>query len=335
MASTGQYQGSQAFNNINPFMKESVNPNTGSVNFSVSLVKLQGKRSSIDLTVNLFYSAGFRGTFGLPKNWGLDLPYVLDGKSVTANGRTYAIDPTWTDVRGHASGLRYTNNHGIKFESVVPPEKLPSGQPGEYGYILKHLDGSIDYFDTLGKPVEHHDIYGNYLHYNYVTGDQEGPGSPTLRLDYILDSWGQKIQFAYEEGFEMRITLPDGGETFVKFSDVGVHAIVDAARNKTEMEYAPFNDGPNILSRIQYSSGLISRYDYVPIQYLNSEGSPRYFPAVEDFRYIDSENNIYQHTRYMYGRESTQTYTGAAIGCRVGGSADSLMDSDGPAMDYK
>ena len=335
MSPVGQYQGSQAFNNINTLMKESVNPNTGSLFLSIPLVKLQGKRSSIDLTVNLFYSAGLRGTFGLPINWGLDLPYVLEGKSVTANGRTYAIDPEWTDVEGYASGLRYTNNHGIRFQQVLPPEPLPSGEKGEYGFMLSHVDGSADYFDPLGKPLEHHDVYGNFVHYSYVTGDQEGVDSPEVRIGHILDSWGQKVQFAYDQGSEICITVPDERQILIKFSSTNLHTIIDAAGNKTELEYTSFNDGAEILSRINYPSGLVSRYDYAPIGYLDDKGKAGYMPAVEDARSLDAERNVYQHMRYHYGRESAATYTGAAIGCKLGGSADSLMDNDERALEYK
>jgi hypothetical protein len=337
MASTGQYQGSQAFNHINPLMKESVNPNTGSLNFSLPLVKLKGLRDSIDVTVNLFYSAGFRGTFGLPRNWGLDLPYVLYGKSLTTEGRTYSIDSEWTDVKGHASGLRYTNNHGIKFQTCSPPESLPSGQ-GDYGYKLKHVDGSLDYFDVLGKPVEHYDIYGNLIRYSYVGGEQEGVDSAQIRIGHIQDSWGQEITFNYEEGVSMRIILPDGSETLIEFSENGVYAITDAAKNKTNIEYAPFNDGPEILSSISFPSGLISSYTYASVEtiaYLNDKGKVGYLPAVENHRALDSESNIYEHTRYIYGSISGQTYTGAAIGCKMGGSSDSLMDDNERALDYE
>lgn len=334
LGDTGQYQGSQAFNNINLLTQEFVNPNTGSLFFSVPLVQLAGKRSSIDLKVNLFYSAGFRGTFGLPANWGLDLPYVLGGKSVTANGRTYAIDLEWTDVTGHQSGLRYINNHGISFRKFDPPLELPSGKRGQYGYTLCHVDGSIDYFDSLGKPIEHYDIYGNCLQYSYVDGDEHGVDSPELRIDRILDSWGQEVLLFHDQESEMRVRLPDGTETSIQSSGSNVDFIRGPA-GRTNFEYVSFNEGPGILSRITYPSGLISAYDYTSIQYITSKDEPSYMPAVENYRSLDSAKKIYQHKRYIYGKDSPVTYTGAAIGCTMGGLRDALMDDDDRALEYK
>ncbi|KAK6507220.1 hypothetical protein TWF481_005670 [Arthrobotrys musiformis] len=330
----GQYQGSQAFNQLDPFADESVNPNTGSLNFSVPLVKLQGKNKSIDLNVSLFYSAGFRGTFGLPQNWGLNLPYVL-GNSVTTSGRTYVIDPEWSDVTRYESGLKYTNNHGIKFTPVSPPLPLPSGLHGEYAYQLKNADGSMEYFDIKGKPLERHDIHGNYLHYTFITGDQHGIDEPSLRVDEIIDSWGQTIKFTYEQGSEMTIKLPDGGVTVVKFSQDGVYRIIDPAGRKTELEYVPFGDDQQLLGRIEYPSGLISTFEYTSIQYLNQDGSPGRMSAVEHFRHLDSTKKVYRHYKYIYGEESTNTYTGASIGCKLGGLEDTLMDNYQHALDYR
>lgn len=332
----GQYKGSQAFNQIDPFADESVNPNTGSLNLSVPLVKLQGKRNGIELNLSLFYSAGFRGTFGLPHNWGLNLPYVL-GQSVTTNSRTYVIDPEWTDDTKYQSGLRYTNNHGIKFETVSPPHPLPSGLHGEYVYKLKNADGSVDFFDIKGKPIEHHDIYGNFLRYTFATGEESGIDDSLVRVDEIMDSWGQIIKFSYDQGSMMSIKLPDGGIIEVKFSADGVYRVTDPANRRTEFEYASFGSSQQILSRIEYPSGLVSTFEYTPIRFLKPGGGAGNIPAVEHFRHSDSAKNIYRHFQYIYGQESTNTYTGASIGCILGGSTDSLLDNenDDATLNYR
>ncbi|KAI9157982.1 tRNA3(Ser)-specific nuclease WapA [Paramyrothecium foliicola] len=335
MSQAGQYQGSQAFNHIDPSLKESVNPNTGSLFVSLPIVKMLGKRSSIDLTVNIFYSAGFRGTFGLPPNWGLDLPYVLQDKSVTVNGRTYPIDEEWSDIEGHKSGLRYMNNHGIRFERVVPPQPLPSGLIGAYGYTLEHVNGSVDYFDAFGKPIEHHDIYGNFIHYSYIDGQEEGVDSPYVKIGEIRDSWGQEIQISFMESSEMRVSLPDGGETVLRFTATNLYTIIDASGYQTDIEYTDFNESSEVLSRITYPSGLISQYDYVAVQYLDLEGKGGWMPAVQDVRSLDKNNKVYQHTRYSYGMESGATYTGAAIECRMGGPTDALMDDNVRGLNYR
>lgn len=94
---SGQFQGSHAFTRILAKTK-SVNPNNGSLNVIVSHVRMRDIRPSID-NLNLFYSAGFRGTFGRPKNSGLDSPCVWNGQSVSFDRRNYAIDLDWVESK--------------------------------------------------------------------------------------------------------------------------------------------------------------------------------------------------------------------------------------------
>jgi hypothetical protein len=332
--SAGQYQGSQAFNNASSLLREAVNPNTGSLSVSLPLIKLRGKRASVDLTVNVFYSAGFQGNFGLPSNWGLDLPYILHDASVTSSYGTFAIDRDWEDISGYKSGLRYMNNHGVKFEKLDTPATLPSGQ-GEYGYYLKHADGSIDYFDHRGKPVERHDFYGNFIRYTYANGSDDGIDSNSLRISQIHDSWGQEIRFEIDEGAKMWIKLPDGGETVLSFSSGGLHQIQDPAGYVTEMEYRSYDSSRQVLSKIAYPSGLVSVYDYTSIAFKDVENRAGHMPAVEHAYSFDKDKKVYQHTRYVYGGESSSsTYTGLRAGCKMGGMVDSLMD-DYQVRDYR
>ncbi|KAI2629805.1 hypothetical protein GGR54DRAFT_650094 [Hypoxylon sp. NC1633] len=337
MDQEGQYQSSQAFSHIVPSENESVNPNTASLNYKAPLLQLRGIRPSIDLNLNMIYSFGTTGTFGLPPNWSLDLPYVLDGKSVTANGRTYVIDFEWSDVTHYASGLKYVNNHGIKFKKIVPPQDLPSGLPGQYGYQLDHVDGSKDFFDVYGKPLEHHDIYDNFIYYSYLRGAESGVGDQQVLLGFIQDSWGQKIQFGYQEGSEFRFTLPDGSFTRLMFSQEGILTINDPAGLRTVFEYVPFvgNQNWKVLTSITYPTGLISRYEYGVVEYLDADMSAQNMPMVIDHYHLDADYQQYSHTAYdLGGLSGGNTYTGKAIGLQMAGSTDTLMDGDGKALSY-
>ncbi|KAK1253958.1 hypothetical protein MKX08_007953 [Trichoderma sp. CBMAI-0020] len=69
-----------------------INLDIHSPNVVAPFRKLRGIRPNIDLNLNSFCSAGICDTFGMPRIWGLDLTYVLDGKSITLNDRTYVID---------------------------------------------------------------------------------------------------------------------------------------------------------------------------------------------------------------------------------------------------
>ncbi|KUM61270.1 hypothetical protein ACN42_g5855 [Penicillium freii] len=337
MNAEGQYQGSQAFSHIVPSQNESVNPNTGSLNYRMPLIALRGVRPSIDLELNMVYSFGTAGTFGLPANWSLDLPYVTDGKSVTSAGRTYAIDFEWADVTGYASGLKYMNNHGIKFQKIVPPQDLPTGLPGRYGYKLDQVDGSSDYFDVNGKPLEHHDIYGNFIHYTYTQDLAAGVTNVQVRLECIRDSWGQEIRFEYLEYSTMILTLPGNSATTLTFSEDGILCMDDPAGLRTTFNYVPFigNDSWKVLSSITYPTGLLSRYEYDPVRFLDANGNAQYMPMVKDHYDLDTNDILHSHTSYNLGGYSNgRTYTGAAIGLKMAGATDTLMDAEREALTY-
>ncbi|WP_293355768.1 MULTISPECIES: hypothetical protein [unclassified Microcoleus] len=143
-ATNSQYQGSQAFNH-SFLINESINPNTGSLVLSKSLVNLKGINPTIDLTINLAYSAGTAGILNLPNNWSFGISYIIPGISLACQGKTSVIDLNWSDSTGYQSGLRYVNDHGVKFQDVIPPQSLPSGQPGTYSYQFTYNDGACDY----------------------------------------------------------------------------------------------------------------------------------------------------------------------------------------------
>ncbi|KAI1109765.1 hypothetical protein F5Y14DRAFT_455704 [Nemania sp. NC0429] len=338
MGDAGQYQGSQAFSHIVPQKNESVNPNTGSLNYQITLLDLRGSRPGIELSLKAFYSYGAAGTFGLPSNWSLDLPYVLDGKSVTANGYTYAIDFEWTDETGRASGLKYMNNHGISFEKITPPQNLPGGFPGQYGYLLNQVDGSKVYFDLKGKPLLKSDIYDNFIYYSYILGADGGVGSQHVLLDFIQDSLGQKITFEYQESHQWRINLPNGLYTTVILSPSdGILSVQDPADLTTTFVYVPAPGASNtkVLSTITYPTGLSSRYDWGVVSYLDAGGTTRSMPRVKNHYQLDSEDKLYSTVSYdLGGFTGGNTYTGGSIGLRMGGGTDTLMDGDGSALSY-
>ena len=323
----GQYQGSQAFAHVVPGRDESINPNTGSLNFRKSLIQLRGITSSADFTLSLSYTIGSAGVFGLPPNWSFNLPCVVPEKSITFSGRTYAIDKFWSDAEGHKSGLKYMNNHGIKFCPIVPPQPLPNGQPGEYAYKLQLQDGSADYFDALGRPLAHQDIFGNSLQYFYLEGQRGGVLTSEPCLDYILDSWGQRIQFGYQPGLEMVVTGPANAQTSIHFSSVGIDLIADPFGFKTSFTYGAAVTDQQVLSTISYATGLTSRFDYTAIEYLDKDNATRHMPAVSDHYHQDSQGQILKHTNYRFGSLSGGlTFTGISIGCQLSGLKDDLMD---------
>ncbi|KAI0428653.1 hypothetical protein F5Y09DRAFT_312431 [Xylaria sp. FL1042] len=331
----GQYQGSQAFAHLLPAKNESVNPNTGSLNITQPIFELRGVRDSINFSLSLTYSAGSAGSFGLPKSWGLSLPYLIPGKSITTQGKTYAIDLSWTDVSGYQSGLKYINHHGMKFRLVNPPQRLPSGQGGLYAYQLQYPNGSIDFFDATGKPVEHHDIFGNFIRFSYLSNHHGDVLTPQPCLDYIADSWGQKIKFGYLASTRMDLMGPDETKVSVTYSERGVDMVTDASGYQTRYSYAPFDGHRNVLSEIRYPTSLISRFSYTKLQYLDTSRKARWVPAVQDQYKHGHDGKFLEHTSFRYGTETSGlTFTGAGKGFTMGGLRDSLMDGSDPYYKY-
>ncbi|KAI1425515.1 hypothetical protein F5Y12DRAFT_795856 [Xylaria sp. FL1777] len=332
---SGQYQGSQAFAHLVPSKNESINPNTGSLNITQPLLELRGIRASINFALSLTYAAGSAGSFGLPTSWGLSLPYLVPGKSITTNGKTYAIDLNWTDATGYQSGLKYMNHHGMKFRPVQPPQRLPSGQNGLYAYQLRYPDGSIDFFDATGKPLEHHDIFGNFIRFSYLSNHHGDVLTTQPCLDYIVDSWGQKISFSYMASARMDLTAPDGNKISVAFSQRGVDMITDAYGYQTRYSYTVFDNAQHVLSEIRYPTSLISKFSYSKLQYLDTARKSRSCPAVQDQYKYDQDGKFLEHTSFRYGTETSGlTFTGAGKGFTMGGLKDNLMDGSDPYYKY-
>lgn len=327
--SDSQYQGSQAFNQSDD-AHEAVTRNTGSLTLSIALASLRGVREGIGLELTLSYSAGAGGLLGLPAGWGFGLAYVVPGASLTAQGKTYVIDPTWSDDTGYSSGLRYLNDHGVLFQTIVPPQPLPSGQPGSYAFMLRNGDGSVDYFDQTGKLIEHDDLFGNFIGYSY----NDPNGTPfTTTLAGIVDSFGQTVGFGYGPN-SIVITTPDGSATTINYSSGGVQNVSDPLGNVTAFTYSAVA-GQNVIVQAQYPTGLQTNIGYTAIAYTAADGSQGAFPAVQDHVHVGPAGQFIAHAQYSYGTGTGgSTFTGAAAGYVLSGAADGLMDSNNFAYRY-
>jgi RHS repeat-associated protein len=324
-----QYQGSQAFNH-NFIINESINQNTGSLVLSKSLVNLKGINPTIDLTINLAYSAGTAGILNLPNNWSLGISYIIPNISLTCQGKTSVIDLNWSDSTGYQSGLRYVNDHGVKFQEVIPPQPLLSGQPGTYSYQFTYNDGACDYFDGTGKLIEHDDIFGNHINYYYT---DQFSGVFGNYLDRIVDSFGQTITFSYEPN-AIVIGLPNGSRTTINYSSRGVENVIDDFGYQTVFDYTSIAD-LSVVSTIHYPTGLVSQIQYITISYLTSDGGQKSFPAVSELVHLSADLQLMDSTIYAYGTDTAgNTYTGANAGYILSSSADSLMDSNNTAYQY-
>ncbi|SDR48460.1 RHS repeat-associated core domain-containing protein [Pseudovibrio sp. Tun.PSC04-5.I4] len=323
-----QYRGSQAFNQTLQ-VNEFVNKNTGSLFVQIPLVQLRGKTEAIGLGLSLFYASGTTGQLGLPAGWGYNLPYVANDETFTFQGKTFIIDPDWTDSSGYQSGLKYLNDHGRKFEKFLEDQQLPTGV-GTYRYLFIYNDGAKSYLDATGKLVLHADLFGNALRYTYA--DQLGDVFDNT-LASIVDSYGQTVSLGYDLG-TLIIVLPDGSTQEVAYSDQGVFRVTNQIGVVTEIEYGS-HTFETVISNISYASGLITTLAYTSIEYLEEDGSTGSFPAVRLLRHSNFKNEFLDATQYAYGSASDgNTFTGFTHGYRLSPSGDGLMNSENTAYLY-
>ncbi len=186
-------------------------------------------------------------------------------------------------------------------------------------------DGTLDYYDDTGKILEHDDLFGNSVYYSYI--DPQASPSTAL-VDYILDSWGQKVQFAYQDGEYIQVTSPDGGKWRVTISDQGVEQVVDPIGNLTSFTYVTIASGV-VLSTVQHPTSLLSRFEYQTLPYYDVNGNQSSLAAVQDHYRMDPAGQILSQTNYRFGEATSGcTFTGYTSGYRIGGLTDSLIDGN-------
>lgn len=335
-----QYQGSQAFN-LNPSSIESVNPHTGTLGITKPLISQAGVNNSLNLNFNLIYSPGTSGVLGLPQNWGFNINYVTFADNIPVSliyqGRNYIIDPTWQDETNYQSGLRYINNHGLKFDIFPNEPPLPS-KKGTYKYRLTAGDGSHDYFDATGKLVERDDRFGNLMSFHY---NDPSNGVPNNLLSQITDSYGQVFSFNYLDN-ALEINFPKGAKTSgtkitLNYTSNGIANITDSFNSQTTFQYDPDDLSGKIIS-IMYPTGLSSVIKYTDntggILYYDSSGNLKRFSAVSTLSHSGINGHLLESRQYQYGNEISSFFTGYP-NIRFSNISDSLMDSNDVDFQYE
>ncbi|MCS4510458.1 RHS repeat-associated core domain-containing protein [Xylophilus ampelinus] len=324
---TYSFDGSQALNRISSAI-EDVIPNSGSLLLNIPIADLVGVTEDIGLKINLSYSLGGGGTLGLPTNWSFGIPSIASGSAIGIKGSRYIVDPFWTDATGYASGLKYVNNHGVKFVDNIVSQPLPHGQYGvEYQFTYSDTDGSVCYFDSTGALLMKANRYGSYVYYAYTPEPQGN------LLAYIIDSFGQKTTFTYELG-QIVVTLPNGLPVTINTDAGHVYSVVDLIGDATIFNYTTQNDF-SVISTVTYPSGKTTNVVYTTIGFLDQSGNSYAIPAVSDLYLLDPKNALLAHYQYTYGTQSGgNTFTGFTGGYSLSSSSDGLLDSNNTAYVY-
>ena len=120
---------------------------------------------------------------------------------------------------------------------------------------------------------------------------------------------------------KMVITALDGGRVTVRFEGGGARTVDDPAGYQTDIQYV---NGQQMLSQIDFPTGLISRLKCINIQYRELYDKLGYVSAVQDCYGRE------KYTSYRYCiRSAGQTYTGASIGYKMGELRENLREGSG------
>ena len=316
-----QYSGTQAYNHPQA-MHASVNIATGTFHFSYPLVNMTGVHGPF--IINLTYRFNAQGMFGLPTGWRLDLDHI--NNNVVEMGGQWLIDPLWHDETLYASGLKYFNQHGSRFQDNVEEQPIPGEESRFYRYRSTHKDGTCKYFSHGGLLTLQKDRFGNRITFEY---QEPVKYIEEARLTAITDNYGNRYTLSYEPG-GMRVHYPDGREQQVFFSLTGVSTIINPLQQRYEFKYTHFN-GHNLIRTIRSPTGLITELSYNTIPFQNHRGKG-VLPVVAAYKQIDSADDKTHHeTQYDY--ISGSNYTGYPL-YTMSDVTDSLMDSNDQNYHY-
>ncbi|AUR52806.1 RHS repeat domain-containing protein [Aquella oligotrophica] len=314
------YKGSQAYAN-SLFIGENVNEQTGTLTLGQNLINTKGLSEYVNLSLNLLYSSSAtdQSILGLPRGWSYDISFVIPGKSLTIGGSTFAIDENWEDINGYRSGLKYVNNHGVKFERQVGTLSGKS-DTRRYEYVYNDAQGGHQYFDTDGKLLANVDRFGNMISYYYSSS---GSVYHSL-LTSIVDSHGNR--YIIQSG-SSAVTISQDKRLVASFdfTDAGITSFVNAAGNKTIYSY---DNG--VITSIRHPSGVTSNINYTNISYKDCDGGQvKSLPAVS--RIVHSGGGVSDSVSYDYG--SGNNFTGYPSVC-MGSDSDKLADSLSSGFNY-
>lgn len=261
----------------------SVNPRTGGVSLQVPMFRLPGIRAAASAALTLNYQSedaisdyeSSQGNgpsptvFGLPPGWSMNLSYMqprsVNGRSyVSVNidgSQSYIFDPDWETVNPATEtvvkiGLQQYNKTDVNFTQLENSDIVVNNLEAAYQYA--NLNGTTRYLSVEGLMLQESDRFGNTIQYYY----QCGVDPSSARLDYIVDSWKNRIDFSYPNGKpcdpiqgQVTITLPDGRTVGYVIEDQ-ITQVIDAQGKITHFDWRNLNNTPEACSEYPLPSGI-------------------------------------------------------------------------------
>ena len=316
------YKGSQAFNHTKVF-KVQINAATGTLSVTYPLLSAKGVREPLRL--NLTYSFNARGTFGLPTGWQLDLDHITQ-HTAELGGTQWLIDNLWHDETGFASGLKYYNQHGTKFQDKGQALPVPDHPKLNYRHVSQHKDGSRQFFSHQGLLMLQVDRFDNHIQFSY---EEPVRSLESAKLASIKDNYGNIYRFSYEPG-TLIVHFPDNREQRVYFNEQGVTRIEDPLKQNYKISYINAF-GRNLIRTMETPEGLTTELSYDGIFY-NDHSGTKQMPVVNHFRQYD-QSDLKTHNEIYYKFSSDNNYTGYPT-YTLSSQGDSLMDSNDQSYKY-
>ena len=316
------YKGSHAYNHTKALTVQ-VNTATGSLSVNYPLIKAQGVR--MPLKVSLTYSFNAKGRFGLPTGWQLDLDHITQ-HTAEIGGMQWLIDDLWHDETGFASGLKYYNQHGTRFRDKGQASPIPGYPYLNYRHVSHHKDGSRQFFSQQGLLTLQIDRFGNHVHFNY---EEPVASLESAKLISIKDDYGNVYRFSYEPGI-MIINSPDDRVYRVYFNERGVTSIENPLRQSYKITYF-YQYGRNLVRTLYSPEGLLTELSYGSIFYTDDSGKKQ-MPVVNRFKQYD-QSDLKTHHEAYYKFSDGSNYTGYPM-YSLSSKGDSLIDSNDQSYKY-
>lgn len=262
-----------------------INARTGGVALQVPLLHLPGVHNGISASLSLSYQSedaisNYQAeggsvpptAFGLPNGWSLNLSYIQT-RSVNNQtyqelnvdgGQSYVVDPNWKTTNpatGNAvsTGLQQYNKLDANFRELSDSEISVGGLTAQYQFA--NLNGTARFLASGGLLIQETDRFGSSIEYHYVSDCGDDPAK--ARLDYILDSWGNRIDFAYPSNpcsaiqGEVKIILPDG-RTVGYVVEGQITQVIDAEGKIMRIDWRNASNIPSECSQFPVPTGITS-----------------------------------------------------------------------------
>lgn len=257
-----------------------VSPRTGMVSLTLPVLDLPGKGELALKLAYTFHQGGGNNRYEpIAPGWGVNLPYYdVDSERLTlGNGQSY---------QRRGTGLRYYRLKDVDFRAEAGT--APDGQ--DYAFVLIHLSGQRDYFDSHGNITTSVDRFGNFVSYRLATyNPQEGAAF----FSSITDTFGQVLSFEFDRERRRLLTLPNGHQLTLKHipnvdrliitNPLGDRFWVDG---NGEEANGQGTEGQGTIAAVRYPTGLEIRLEYQDL--INPSGSP--LRVVRSLDKIDTAN---------------------------------------------